>query len=53
MVLDHRLPEGFSMVSLDDENGIGKTHRVLWRGLDHDNEPHDDLDCPLQMQSGP
>jgi predicted N-acetyltransferase YhbS len=47
------LPEGFSLISLDDENDIQKIHQVLWRGFDHGDEPDDDTDCRLLMQSAP
>jgi len=47
------LPEGYSMISLEDENDIQKIHTALWKGFDHDDNPDDDLDCRLHMQSAP
>lgn len=47
------LPEGFSAISLEDENDIQKIHSVLWKGFDHGNYPDDNIDCRWQMQSGP
>ncbi|MDF2557959.1 MAG: hypothetical protein K0R71_1787 [Bacillales bacterium] len=48
-----KLPEGFSVISLDDENDFKKIHDVLWKGFDHGDEPDDDVDCRRLMQSGP
>lgn len=50
---EYKLPKGFSMVSLEDENDIRKIHHVLWRGFNHGDEPDNNLDCRLQMQSAP
>lgn len=50
---ERKLLEGFSIISLEDENDIQKINNVLWRGFDHGDEPDDDLDCRLLMQSGP
>ncbi|AIQ11090.1 hypothetical protein PDUR_03025 [Paenibacillus durus] len=47
------LPEGFSIITLEDENDFRKIHDVLWRGFDHEDEPDDDLDCRMLMQSAP
>lgn len=47
------LPEGFSLVSLDQENDLRKINNVLWRGFDHGDQPDDDLDSRMLMQSGP
>lgn len=47
------LPEGFTMISLEDENDIYQINRCLWKGFGHEGEPDDDLDCRLLMQSGP
>lgn len=46
-------PEGFTVISLEDENDIKKINACLWRGFNHGDEPDDDLDCRLLMQSGP
>ena len=51
---DIRLPEGFRLKSLADENDLSKIHRVLWRGFDHGGEPPEDgIKDRLKMQSGP
>lgn len=50
---ERKLPEGFTVISLEDENDIRKIHRVLWRGFDHGDEPNDNLDVRILMQSGP
>ncbi len=46
-------PDGFTVISLEDENDIKKINACLWKGFDHEGEPDDDLDCRLLMQSGP
>jgi predicted N-acetyltransferase YhbS len=51
--LDRKLPEGFSVISLEDETDFKKINDVLWKGFDHGDEPDDDLDCRKLMQSGP
>jgi len=48
-----KLPEGFSLISLEDENDIGKIHSVLWKGFNHGDNPDNDIDCRIQMQTGP
>jgi GNAT superfamily N-acetyltransferase len=50
---ERRLPEGFTLITLEDENNPRKINDVLWRGFDHGEEPDEDLDCRLLMQSGP
>jgi len=48
------LPEGFSIVSLADENDLMKIHRVLWKGFNHTGEPSvETLHERERMQSGP
>ncbi|WP_223070160.1 GNAT family N-acetyltransferase [Paenibacillus caui] len=47
------LPEGFSIITLEEENDFRKIHDVLWRGFDHGDEPDEDLDCRMLMQSAP
>lgn len=47
------LPEGFSVISLEDEVDFKKINDVLWKGFDHGDKPDDDLDCRRLMQSGP
>ena len=31
--METKLPEGFTAISLDDENDIKKIHECLWKGL--------------------
>ncbi|NLO37199.1 MAG: GNAT family N-acetyltransferase [Clostridiaceae bacterium] len=50
---ERRLPDGFSVLSLDDENDPVKIHACLWKGFDHGDQPDDDWSCRLHMQSGP
>jgi GNAT superfamily N-acetyltransferase len=47
------LPTGFSLINLNDENDPLKINTCLWKGFDHQEEPDDDFDCRLFMQSGP
>lgn len=47
------LPEGFSIISLKDENDVKKINACLWKGFNHGSEPDDDIDCRMLMQSGP
>jgi predicted N-acetyltransferase YhbS len=49
-----RLPDGFRLKSLADDNDLAKIDRVLWRGFNHLGEPP--ADGPKdrkKMQSGP
>lgn len=49
-----RLPEGFRVKSLAEENDLRKMHRVLHRGFDHPGEPpEDEIEGRKKMQSGP
>jgi len=49
-----RLPAGFRLKSLADDNDLVKTDRVLWRGFNHPGEPPADGPAGrLRMQSGP
>jgi len=49
-----RLPDGFRLKSLADDNDLAKTNRVLWRGFNHPGEPPvDGLEGRKKMQSGP
>jgi ribosomal protein S18 acetylase RimI-like enzyme len=50
---DVKLPEGFTAISLDDENDYKKINDCLWKGFDHGDEPDDDIDSRILMQSGP
>ncbi len=51
--LDVKLPDGFSIISLEDENDYKKIHDCLWKGFNHGDNPDDDIDCRMLMQSGP
>jgi len=51
--LDVKLPEGYTIISLEDENDYKKIHECLWKGFNHGDNPDDDIDCRIQMQSGP
>ena len=49
-----KLPYGFRLQSLADENSLNKLHRVLHRGFDHPGEPPaDGLAGRKRMQSAP
>jgi predicted N-acetyltransferase YhbS len=49
-----RLPEGFHLQSLADENDLRKVHRVLHRGFNHAGEPPEEgIEGRRKMQSGP
>jgi GNAT superfamily N-acetyltransferase len=49
-----RVPEGFRLISLADDNDLVKADRVLWRGFDHPGEPPSDgPEGRRRMQSGP
>lgn len=50
---NYELPEGFSIISLEDENDLYKINSCLWKGFNHGDEPDDDIDGRMQMQSGP
>jgi len=53
---EYKLPEGFSLISLEDENDALKIDRCLWEGFDHGKwrkSRKDAADCRLHMQSGP
>ena len=47
------LPDGFSIISLEDANDFKKINACLWKGSDHGPEPDDDLECRMLMQVGP
>jgi len=49
------LPEGFSVISLEDENDFNKINDCLWYGFDHGPEPDpdNDIDGRMLAQSGP
>jgi GNAT superfamily N-acetyltransferase len=48
------LPEGFRLLSLQDENDLRKVNRCLWRGFDHPGEaPEEDIEGRKKMQSAP
>jgi len=49
-----KLPDGFRLQSLADENDLNKLHRVLHRGFDHPGEPPaDGVAGRERMQSAP
>jgi len=49
-----RLPDGFRLKSLADDNDLAKIDRVLWRGFNHPGEPPaDGPQGRKKMQSGP
>jgi len=49
-----RLPDGFRIKSLTDDNDLAKIDSVLWRGFNHPGEPPPDgLKDRKKMQSGP
>lgn len=51
---DLRLPEGYRLISLAEDNDLAKMHRVLWRGFDHAGEPPvEGIVWRKQMQSSP
>ena len=50
---DVKLPDGFTIISLEDENDYKKINDCLWKGFDHGDDPDDDIDCRMLMQSGP
>jgi hypothetical protein len=51
---DIALPDGFSIVSLAEENDLYKIERAVWRGFNHPSEPPSDyIPGRLKMQSGP
>ena len=37
-----KLPDGFSVISLEDENDFEKIHVCLWKGFNHGDNPDDD-----------
>jgi GNAT superfamily N-acetyltransferase len=49
------LPQGFSAISLEEENDFEKINDCLWYGFDHGPEPDpdNDIDFRMLMQSGP
>jgi predicted N-acetyltransferase YhbS len=49
-----RLPDGFRLKNLAEDNDLHKVDRVLWRGFNHPGEPPaDSLAGREKMQSGP
>jgi predicted N-acetyltransferase YhbS len=49
-----RIPEGFRVKSLAEDNDLRKMHRVLHRGFDHPGEPpEEEIEGRRKMQSGP
>ena len=50
---DVKLPDGFTVISLEDENDYKKINDCLWKGFDHGDNPDNDIDGRMLMQSGP
>ena len=49
-----KLPSGFQLNSLEEDNDLRKIHRVLWRGFNHEGEPPEEgIQERLQSQSTP
>jgi predicted N-acetyltransferase YhbS len=49
-----KIPEGYRLKSLADDNDIVKIHRVLWRGFGHPGEPPEEgITGRKKMQSTP
>lgn len=48
-----KLPDGFSIISLEDENDFEKINACLFKGFDHGPNPDNDFDCRMLMQSAP
>jgi hypothetical protein len=46
-------PQGFTAISLAEENDYGKIHACLWKGFNHGDNPDDDRDSRMLMQSSP
>lgn len=51
--VDLKLPNGYKIISLEDENDLKKINICLWKGFNHGNNPDDNIDGRLLMQSGP
>jgi predicted N-acetyltransferase YhbS len=51
--LNEKLPEGFSLISLENENDLEKIHACIWKGFNHGDTPDDDINSKALMQSGP
>lgn len=48
-----RIPDGFRLKSLAEDNDLHKINRVLWRGFNHPGEPpEDEVDGREKMESG-
>lgn len=50
---DAKLPGGYSIITLEDENDYRKINHCLWKGFNHGDNPDDDIDGRILMQSGP
>jgi GNAT superfamily N-acetyltransferase len=49
-----RVPDGFHLKSLADDNDLARLDRALWRGFDHPGEPPaGGIEGRRRMQSGP
>jgi predicted N-acetyltransferase YhbS len=50
---DCPLPDGFSLISQEDENDLRKINAALWRGFNHEGPPDGDLDGLAHMHNAP
>ena len=49
-----RVPEGFRLIGLDEDDDVRKVHRLMHRGFDHEGEPpEDELDDRIRKLSAP
>ncbi|MGM0438425.1 MAG: GNAT family N-acetyltransferase [Bacillota bacterium] len=54
--MKYSLPEGFKIISMEDEWDFYQYNRVMWRGFNHDGEPEqkdDDIEWRKTMLSSP
>lgn len=49
----YNLPAGYKIITLEDENDLDKIHKCMWSGYNHGDEPDDDRESRIIMQSGP
>jgi len=51
---EYHLPEGFRMITLDDETDLLNIKQCLWRGFDHgDTLPDNDIDANIHAKTAP
>jgi len=46
---DVKLPAGYKIISLEDENDYKKINDCLWRGFDHGDDQDDDIDSRIRI----